>query len=63
MWLALFCHPPALGKVGKDMDAWVGLEFLKQSLLSKRYHEDRVSLLVFGGVPLPMAAVLAVLVS
>lgn len=61
MWLALFSSPscPGQGGEGHGSLGWDGV--LKQSLQSKRYHGDRVSLLVFGGVPLPMVAVLAAL--
>lgn len=36
-----FLLPPAPGKVGRDMEAWVGLEW------KQRYRDDLVSLLVF----------------
>lgn len=41
MWLACSLLPPAPGKVGRDMEAWVGLEW------KQRYRDDLVSLLVF----------------
>lgn len=53
--------PPALGKVGRDMEAWVGLEW-KQSFAKQEVLRGPCQPASLYRVSLAMVAVLAVLV-